>query len=161
MDRSAADMTDVGARSFGHALREELAKLNVVQMARCLVAVAALLLVLVTLNPFPDLRSEDFATAGGGRMALDYVSFGLLAAIAVLFALATDAPSLKTLVTPLHLCLVGWMLINVLFSESREVSIQRFVLAASVTSLAVLLPLLPPTQRSFNSCLGRPALVLP
>ena len=49
MDRSAADMTDVEARSFGHALRDELATLNVVQMARCLVAVAALLLVLVTL----------------------------------------------------------------------------------------------------------------
>jgi O-antigen ligase len=63
-------------------------------------------------------------------------------------------------VTPLHLCLVGWMLINVVLSESREVSIQRFVLAASVTSLAVLLPLLPPTQRSFNLCLGSAALLL-
>jgi O-antigen ligase len=160
MDRSAADMTDVEARSLGHALRGELATLNVVQMARCLVAVAALLLVLVTLNPFPDLRSEDVATVGSGRMALDYVSFGLLAAVAVLFALATDVPSLKTLVTPLHLCFVGWMLINILFSESRDVSLQRFVLAASVTSLAVLLPLLPPTQRSFNLCLGGAALVL-
>ncbi|QPF91043.1 O-antigen ligase family protein [Bradyrhizobium commune] len=160
MDRSAADMTDVEARSFGPALRGELAKLNVVQMARCLVAVVALLLVLVTLDPFPDLRSEDVANVVGGRMALNYITFGLLAAIAVLFALATDAPSLKTLVTPLHLCLVGWMLINVVLSESREVSIQRFVLAASVTSLAVLLPLLPPTQRSFNLCLGGAALAL-
>lgn len=160
MDRSAADMTDVEARSFGHALRDELAKLNVVQMARCLVALAALLLVLVTLDPFPDLRSEDVATVVGGRMALNYISFGLLAAVGVLFVLATDAPSLRTLVTPLHLCFVGWMLINVVFSESREVSILRFVLAASVTSLAVLLPLLPPTQRSFNLCLGAAALVL-
>jgi O-antigen ligase len=52
------------------------------------------------------------------------------------------------------------MLLNLLLSESREVSIQRFVLAASVTSLAVLLPLLPPTRRSFNLCLGGAALVL-
>jgi O-antigen ligase len=160
MDRSAADMTDVEARSFGHALRDELAKLNVVQMARCLVVVVALLLVMITLDPFPDLRSEDVATVVGGRMALNYITFGLLAAVGVMFVLTTDAPSLKSLVTPLHLCLVGWMLINVLLSESREVSIQRFVLAASVTSLAVILPLLPPTQRSFNLCLGGAALLL-
>lgn len=160
MDRSAADMTDVEARSFGDALRDELAKLNVVQMARCLVVVAALLLVMITLDPFPDLRSEDVATVVRGRMALNYITFGLLAVIGVLFVLTTDAPSLKTLVTPLHLCLVGWMLINVVLSESREVSIQRFVLAASVTSLAVILPLLPPSQRSFNLCLGGAALLL-
>ncbi|MDA9434580.1 O-antigen ligase family protein [Bradyrhizobium sp. CCBAU 51627] len=160
MDRSAADMTDVEVRSFGHALRDELGRLNVVQVARCLVALAALLLVLITLDPFPDLRSEDVAAVVGGRMALDYVTFGLLAAIGVLFVLATDAPSLKTLLTPLHLCFIGWMLINVVLSESRDVSIQRLVLAASVTSLAVILPLLPPTQRSFNLCLAVAALVL-
>lgn len=160
MDRSAADMTDVEARSLGRALRDELTRLNVVQMARCLIAMAALLLVMITLDPFADLRSEDVANVVGGRMALDYVTFGLLAAVAVLFALATDAPSLKTLVTPLHLCFVGWMLLNLVLSESREISIQRFVLAASVTSLAVLLPLLPPTQRSFNLCLGGAALAL-
>lgn len=160
MDRSAAEMTDVEARSYGHALRDTLAGFNVVQVARCLVAVAALLLVLVTLDPFPDLRNPEVANVVGGRMALNYVSFGLLAAVAVLFVLPTDAPALKSLVTPLHLCFIGWMLVNVLLSESREVSIQRFVLAASVTSLAVLLPLLPPTQRSFNLCLGGAALVL-
>jgi O-antigen ligase len=160
MDRSAADMTDVEARSLSHALRDELARLNVVQVARCLVAVTALLLVLVTLDPFPDLRSADVANVASGRMALTYVSFGLLAAVAVALAAASDTPSLKTLLTPLHLCFAGWMLINIVFSESREVSIQRFVLATSVTSLAVLLPLLPPTQRSFNLCLGGAALVL-
>lgn len=160
MDRSAADMTDVDAPSLGHALRDGLAKLNVLQLARCLIVVAALLLVLITLDPFPDLRSEDVANVVGGRLALTYITFGLLAAVAVLFVLATDAPSLKTLVTPLHLCLVGWMLINLVLSESREISIQRFVLAASVTSLAMILPLLPPTQRSFNLCLGGAALVL-
>ena len=160
LDRSAANTSDVEARSFGDGLRDGLARLNAAQAARCLVAVAALLLVLITLDPFPDLRNPDIATVVGGRMALTYVSFGLLAAVAVLLAAATDGPSLKTLVTPLHLCLVGWLLINIAFSESRGVSFQRFVLAASVTSLAVLLPLLPPTQRSFNLCLGGAALVL-
>ncbi|MBR0740280.1 O-antigen ligase family protein [Bradyrhizobium liaoningense] len=160
MDRSAADMTDVEARSFGHVLRDGLAGVNAMRAARCLVAVAALLLILVTLEPFPDLRSENFVTVVGGRMALTYIVYGLLAIVAVLCVAATDAPALKSLVTPLHLCLVGWLLINVAFSESRGVSLQRFVLAASVTSLAVLLPLLPPTQRGFNLCLGGAALAL-
>lgn len=160
MSRNAADMTDLEARSFGRALREGLAGLSAVQTARCLVAIAALLLVLVTLDPFPDLRNPDVITVVGGRMAVAYICFGLLAAVAVLFVAVTDAPALKTLVTPLHLCLVGWLLINIVFSESRGVSAQRFVLAASATSLAVLLPLLPPTQRSFNLCLSAAALVL-
>jgi len=160
MDRSAADMTDVEARSLGQALRDVLARLNVAGAARCLVAVAALLLVLITLDPFADLRNPDVAAVVGGRLATTYVSFGLLAAVAALLTLTTDAPSLRSLVTPLHLCLIGWMLINIAFSESRDDSIQRFVLAASATTLAVLLPLLPPTQRSFNLCLGGAALVL-
>ncbi|OKO89483.1 ligase [Bradyrhizobium sp. NAS80.1] len=160
MDRNAADMIDAEVRSLGHLLRDVFAKLNAVQAARCLVAVAVLLLVLVTLDPFPDLRSEDVTAVVGGRMALTYIVFGLLATVAVLSVAATDAPALKSLVTPLHLCLVGWLLINILFSESLGVSIQRFALAASVTSLAVLLPLLPPTRRSFNLCLGTAALVL-
>ncbi|EJN11592.1 lipid A core-O-antigen ligase-like enyme [Bradyrhizobium sp. YR681] len=160
MDRSSTDMTGVEAPSLGHVLRDGLAGLNAMRAARCLVGVAALLLVLVTLDPFPDLRNPDVATVVGGRMALTYISWGLLAGVAVLFVAATDGPSLKSLVTPLHLGLVGWLLLNIVFSESRGVSMQRFVLAASVTSLAVLLPLLPPTQRSFNLCLGVAALAL-
>lgn len=160
MTRSAADMTELEARSLGRIVREGLAQLNAVQAARCLVAVASLLLVLVTLDPFPDLRNADVTTIVGGRMALAYLSWGLLAVVAVLFVATTDGPALKSLVTPLHLCLVGWLLINIVLSESRGVSIQRFVLLASVTSLAILLPLLPPTQRSFNLCLGAAALVL-
>ncbi len=160
MDRSAADMTAAQTRSFGHMLRDALSGLDAVQAARCLVAVAALLLVLVTLDPFPDLRNPDVTTIVGGRMALTYISWGLLAGVGVLLVAATDAPALKTLVTPLHLCLLGWLAINIIFSESRGASMQRFVLAASVTSIAVLLPLLPPTQRSFNLCLGAAALAL-
>jgi O-antigen ligase len=160
MDRSAADMTDVGARPLGQGLRAFVAGLNALEAARCLVMVAALLLVLVTLEPFPDLRNADLANVATGRMALSYIAFAGLAAVAVLLTAAQDAPSLRTLVTPLHLCFIGWMLINLAFSENRGVSTQRFVLTASVTALAVLLPLLPPTQRSFNRCLGLAALVL-
>lgn len=160
MDRSATDIADVEARSLGRVVHDVLAGLNAVRVARCLIAVAALLLVLITLDPFPDLRNEDVTTVVGGRMALTYISWGLLAAVAMVLVVGSDAPALKSLATPLNLCLVGWLLINIALSENRGVSIQRFVLAASVTSLAMLLPLLPPTQRTFNLCLGGAALVL-
>ena len=153
-------MTGAEVRSFGHLLRDRLTELDAMQVGRCLVAVAALLLVLVTLDPFPDLRDPEVTTIVGGRMALTYVSWGLLAAVGMLCVAGSDAPALKSLVTPLHLCLLGWLMISILFSESRGVSMQRFVLAASVTSLAVLLPQLPPPQRSFHHCLGAAALVL-
>src|SRR5690349_2087740 len=104
MNRSATDMTELEARSLGHVVRDGLAQLNAVQAARCLVAVTSLLLVLVTLDPFPDLRNADVTTIVGGRMALAYLSWGLLAAVAVLFVASTDGPALKSLVTPLHLC---------------------------------------------------------
>ncbi len=76
MSRSAADIRGLEARSLGRALRESLSGLNAVQVARCLVAVVALLLVLVTLDPFPDLRNPDVTTVVGGRMALAYLSWG-------------------------------------------------------------------------------------
>ncbi|WP_407187271.1 O-antigen ligase family protein [Bradyrhizobium centrosematis] len=160
MDRSAADVTGIEAQSLGRVLRDGLAELSAAQAARCLIAVASLLLVLVTLDPFPDLRNPDVTTVVGGRMAATYLAWGLLAAAAVLFVAARDAPALKTLLTPLHLCLMGWLLINIVLSQNAGVSLQRFVLLVSVTSLAVLMPLLPPTQRSFNMCLGGAALVL-
>lgn len=172
MNRSAADMIHdaiSGAfhggfngqvRSWGAAVGAVLTGVSVLHVARCLIMIASLLMITVTLDPFPDLRNPDIAVMVSGRMALYYVVFGVLAGLAILSVLSTDAPSLRSLATPLHLCLLGWMALNLLFSESRELSVQRFVLAASTTTLAVLLPLLPPTQRSFNLCLGGAALVL-
>ena len=159
MDRSVTNsIDDLAARPLG--LRAFFAGLDAVETARCVVVVTALLLVLVTLEPFPDLRDAGLSVVSGGRMALTYLVFAGLAAVAMLLAAVQDAPSLRTLVTPLHLCFLGWMLVNIVVSESSGLSMQRFVLTMSVTALAVLVPLLPPTPRSFNRCLGSAALAL-
>ncbi len=160
MDRGVLDINDVEARPLAQGVHAFFAGLNAYETARCVVVVAALLLVLVTLQPFPDLRDANPAGAATGRLALTYLAFAGLAAVAILLAAAQDGPSLRTLVTPLHLCFLGWMLINILFSENRGMSMQRFVLTMSVTALAVLVPLLPPTQKSFNRCMGGAALAL-
>ncbi len=151
-------MTDVGDGPLAGGLRAFFSKLNVLNSARCLTAVAALLCVLVTLQPFPDLRSADFAGAESGRLAATYICFAALAAVAALLSASQSAPALKTLWTPLHLCFLGWMVLNIAFSENRGISLQRFVLTASVTSLAAMMPLLPPTRRAFDQCLGGAAL---
>jgi O-antigen ligase len=160
MDRGTLDIDDAQARPLAQGLHAFLAGLSAFEAARCLVVVAALLMVLVTLQPFPDLRDAGLANVVSGRFALTYIVFAGLAAVAMLLAMVRDGPSLRTLLTPLHLCLLGWMLVNVAFSENRGLSMQRFVLTASVTTLAVLVPLLPPTRRSFNRCLGAAALAL-
>jgi O-antigen ligase len=153
-------MTDIRDRPFGNGLQTFLADLNVWNSARCLAAVSALLLVLVTLEPFPDLSGADMAAIASGRTAATYICFGSLAAIAILLSVSENAPAFRTLLTPVNFCFIGWMLLNIALSESPGVSLQRFVLTASVTSLAVMLPLLLPTQNNFNQCLGFAALLV-
>src|ERR1700676_817295 len=115
-------MTDIRDRPFGSGLQDFFANLNVANGARCLTAVAALLCVLVTLEPFPDLSRADVTGMASGRLASTYVCFGALAAIAIFLSASENAPSLKTLGTPLNLCFVGWMVLNIALSESPEVS---------------------------------------
>ena len=145
-------MTDVRDRPFGNSLQAVLANLNVLNSARCFTAVATLLCVMVTLEPFPDLSNAELTNIASGRMAITYICFGALATIAILLLASETALALKTLWTPLHLCFVGWMVFNIAFSESPGVSLQRFALTASVMSLAIMMPLLPATQNDFNQC---------
>ena len=153
-------MTDVRDRPFGNHLQAVLAKLDVLTSARCVTAVVTLLCVLVTLEPFPDLGSGGVTNIVSGRLAITYICFGALAATAVLLSASQNAPALKTLWTPLHLCFLGWMVLNIVYSESPGVSLQRFALTASVMSLAIMMPLLPPTQSHFNQCFSAAAIIL-
>ena len=79
-------MTDVEARSFGDVLRVGLAGVNAARAARCLVAVAALLLVLVAyvvLGAFIGSRFSGITLAALRRLAL-----ASLGAFAVVLAVA-------------------------------------------------------------------------
>jgi O-antigen ligase len=153
-------MTDVSHRPHGNSLQTLLAGLNLLDSARFLVAAAALLCVLVTLEPFQDLRNAAGAGAPDGRLALTYVCFGALAALALLLSVSDNVSAFKTLARPIHLCLLAWMIVNIALSESPAVSLQRFALTVSVTSLAIMMPLLLPTQTAFNQCLGACAIIL-
>lgn len=144
-------------RGFAEALRAVLAKLPILDCLRCAVVVATLLCVLVTLEPFKDLTIIDDAS---GKLAATYLSFAALSAIGVLLSASQNALAFRTLWTPLHLCFLGWMLLNIVFSENPAISLQRFALTASVMSLAVMMPLLPPNLASFNRCFATAAIGL-
>lgn len=144
-------------RGFAEALRAVLAKLPILDCLRCAVVVATLLCVLVTLEPFKDLTIIDDTS---GKLAATYLSFAGLAAIGVLLSASQNAPAFRTLWTPLHLCFLAWMLLNIVFSENPAISLQRFALTASVMSLAIMMPLLPPSLTSFNRCFAAAAIGL-
>jgi O-antigen ligase len=160
MDPGAVDMTEIADPPWGQCLQGFLDRLNVLNGARCLTAVATLLLVLVTLEPFIDLGSTDITAFASGRTAITYICFGALAAVAVLLSASENAPALKTLWTPLHLCFIGWMAVNIAFSENPGLSLQRFALTVTVASLAIMMSLLPPSQKYFNQCFGAATIFL-
>jgi O-antigen ligase len=155
----ATDSVNARGRSFAEALRAPLVRLRVLDCLRCAVVVVTLLCVLITLDPFKDLTLVDDASSSG-KLAATYLCFAALAAMGVLLSASQNAAAFRTLWTPLHLCFLAWMAVNILFSESPAISLQRFALTASVMSLAIMMPLLPPSLTSFNQCFAAGALGL-
>ncbi|ABD86237.1 O-antigen ligase family protein [Rhodopseudomonas palustris] len=153
-------MIDIRRFEVVAVVQAALDGLDVLASARCLAVVASLLLVWVTLEPFEDLRIATLPGAPAGKLAFTYLAFGALALLTVLLSASDNIPALKSLWTPLHLCLLGWMAFNIALSQSPGVSLQRFVLTASVISLALMIPLLPPTQAAFKWCFAVAALLL-
>jgi O-antigen ligase len=153
-------MTDIQDKPFGSGLLAGFENFDVLEAARCLTMIATLLCVLVTLDPFPDLGNPDVTSFVSGRLTTTYIAFGGLAVVAVLLAASANRAGLRTLLTPLHLCFAGWMILNIAFSENPELSLQRFMLTAAVMSLAIMMPLLPTTQTEFNRCFGAAGMAL-
>lgn len=156
-------MTDIRQPIFGSAFQgfqEAFGRLDVLTLCRGLTIVAGLLCVWVTLEPFQDLGTPDARSVVSGQLLPTYIAFGTLALAAVALAAHDNAPALRTLWTPLHVCFLAWMAANIVLSASPSVSLQRFALTASVMTLAIMMPLLPRTQQDFNRCFGAAALIL-
>ena len=67
MNRGVLDIDDTEAQPLLQRLRVFFAGLSAFDVARCLVVVAALLMVLISLEPFPDLRGAGLPGAVSGR----------------------------------------------------------------------------------------------
>jgi O-antigen ligase len=124
------------------------------ELVRCLTVIGALLLVWITFEPFTDLRNPNLDEVTSGTLVFTYVTFGLLALLAILLCTADSVPALRSLCTPVNIAFMGWMLINIVASHFPGLSLQRFVLTASVTALGFMIPLLPANRAQLNLCLA-------
>ena len=137
-----------------------LARLDVLQIARCVTFLATVLAIWVSLRPFPDLTATDFADVESGKFATTYITLGMLSIVAVALAAYQNLKAFQSLMTPAFLLLCCWIGINTLFSHDVGLSFQRLILTTCVVAMAASLLLLPHSQAELTLWLGTAALIL-
>lgn len=139
------------ARAFGY--------LDVLHVARCVGFVAAVLIIWVSLRPFPDLSDAGIVDGDRGKLASTYVTLGIFSIVALALTAFRHAKALRSLVTPMFLILCCWMCINTAFSHDFGLSFQRLILSCCVIALAASLLLLPDSQAELDHWLSAAALI--
>jgi hypothetical protein len=137
-----------------------LARLDVLQIARCVTFLATVLAIWVSLRPFPDLTATDFADVESGKFATTYITLGMLSIVAVALAAYQNLKAFQSLMTPAFLLLCCWIGINTLFSHDVGLSFQRLILTTCVVAMAASLLLLPHSQAELEHWLSAAALIL-
>ena len=139
------------ARTFGH--------LDAMQVARCAGFVATVLLIWVSLRPFPDLSDPGFADLDKGKLASTYVALGIFSVAALALTVFRHGRALRSLLTPMFVILCCWVCINTVFSHDFGLSFQRVILTCSVLAMAACLLLLPDSRDGLDLWLGATALI--
>ena len=132
---------------------------DVLRVTRCMGFIATVLIIWVSLRPFPDLSDPGFGDGDKGKLAATYVTLGIFSVVALMLTASRHAQALRSLITPMFLILCCWMCINTVFSHDFGMSSQRLVLSCSVIALAASLLLLPDSQAELDLWLGAAALI--
>jgi O-antigen ligase len=132
---------------------------DVLRVARCIGFIATVLIIWVSLRPFPDLSDPGFGDGDKGKLAATYVTLGIFSVVALMLTASRHAQALRSLITPMFLILCCWMCINTVFSHDFGMSSQRLVLSCSVIALAASMLLLPDSQAELDLWLGAAALI--
>jgi O-antigen ligase len=126
-----------------------------------LLALAILLAILVTFNPFSDLSDADPLQASSGKEAHTYLAFAALLAVSGLLLHLAGRLHLNWLVSKANLLLLGWIVIaGVALSNDPATSARRFALSLMTFLLAALLPWLTRGSRQFANLLMAAAAVV-
>jgi O-antigen ligase len=136
---------------FGHV--------DVLRVARCMGFIATVLVLWVSLRPFPDLSDPGIGDADKGKLAATYVTLGIFSVVAVALTAFQHAKAFRSFITPTFLMLCCWMCINTIFSHDFGISSQRLILSCSVIALAASLLLLPDSQAELDLWLSAAALI--
>lgn len=141
------------------AILRASAGVDVLRVARFIGFVATVLLIWVSLRPFPDLGDPGIGDADKGKLATTYAALGILSILAFVLTAHRHARALRSLITPAFLLLCGWICINTIFSHDVGLSAQRLILTCSVIALAACLLLLPGSQDELDLWLSVSALI--
>jgi O-antigen ligase len=139
------------ARIFGY--------LDVLHVARCVAFVATVLLIWISLRPFPDLSDPGVADLDRGKLASTYITLGIFSVAVLALTVFRHARALRSLMTPMFMVLCCWICINTVFSHDFGLSFQRVILTCSVLAMAACLLLLPDTQEELDLWLSAAALI--
>ena len=137
-----------------------LRRLQVMDLLRGATFIGALLLVCISLHPFPDLGSEQFAGSATGNEVPTYLAFGCLGLLALTLALRDGSRALSTLLTPAFTLFGGWIIVSVVLSQDPGASVRRLALTVCVVMVAAAIMLLPKSQHELMRWFGLAALAL-
>lgn len=135
-------LTTSGVRAvFG-----ELRRQQVMDVVRGATFVGTLLVVWISLRPFPDLSEVKIGEVSTGKDALTYALFGGLAILILALTMRDNIRGLASLLTPGFVLFGSWLCLTVALSLDPSTSIRRFALTVSATVVAAAMLLLPKSQ---------------
>ncbi|HEX9471051.1 MAG TPA: O-antigen ligase [Bradyrhizobium sp.] len=141
------------------AIVDPFGRVDALRVVRCIGFIATVLILWVSLRPFPDLGDPTIGDGEKGKLATTYITLGMLSVVVLLLTAFRHAQAFRSLLTPMCLLLCCWMCINTVFSHDFEISAQRLILTASAIALAASLLLLPDSQGELDLWLSAAALI--
>jgi O-antigen ligase len=136
-----------------------LRRQQVMDLARGVTFIGALLLAWISLRPFIDLSDQQLADSSGNE-TLTYAAFGGMAVLTFALAMRDNMRGLLSLLTPGFMLLAAWIFATVILSLDPNTSIRRFVLTACVIVVAAAMMLLPKSQNELMRWFSIAALTL-
>jgi O-antigen ligase len=141
----------IAARVFGQA--------DVMRVARCAAFVGILLVIWISLRPFPDLSDPAVVDLDKGKLATTYITLGILSVVVLALTFREHLEALRSLLTPTVIVLGCWVCINTVFSHDVGLSLQRVILTGCVLATAACLLLLPVSQEELDNWLSSTVLI--
>lgn len=140
-------MSQASAISGFRVLAGGVGRQGAIDVLRAGIFIGTLLLVWITLRPFADLGEQQTGDVSTGNDLPTYMTFAILAMIALWLALRDNAQGLATLLTTPFILFAGWLCLTTVLSFDPGTSMRRLALSACVIAVAASLPLLAGSQR--------------
>lgn len=139
-------MSQASITSEFHALAGSVRRRQVIDVVRAGTFIGTLLLAWITLRPFADLGELQIGDVSTGHDLPTYVTFAILAGVAVWLAMRDNAQGLATLLTKPFILFAAWLCITTVLSFDPGTSMRRLALTVCVIAVAASLPLLARSQ---------------